>query len=201
LHADRVQMHAETYIGLVEVGVGLIPGGGGTKEMARRVFQMNGPGDVELNTLQEVFTNIAMAKVSTSAREAKDLHILRLEDGITMNRDRLLSDAKRVALGLAEGGYQVPIPATFKVQGKTGLGPLLVGVNQMLMGKYISEHDALIAQKLAYVICGGDLSSPQMVSEQYVLDLERQTFLSLCGERKTQERIQSILKYNKPLRN
>ena len=202
LHADHVQMHAETYIGLVEFGVGVIPGGGGSKEMARRAsLATNNQGDVELNVLQKLYMNIATAKVATSAAEARDMMILRAQDGITLNRDRLLADAKAAALSFAHAGYTQPERSPIKVQGKTGLAGLYVGANQMLMGKYISEHDLKIAQKLAYVMCGGDLSTPQFVSEQYLLDLERQAFLSLCGERKTQERMQGILNGNKVVRN
>lgn len=201
LHADQIQMHAETYIGLVEVGVGLIPGGGGTKEMARRAALVTKPGDVEINVLQQHYMHIATGRVSKSAHEARQMSILRPTDGITMNRDRLLADAKAACLQLAASGYSQPQPEMVKVQGRTALGSLLVGVNQMLMGGYISAHDAYIANELAYVICGGDLTSPQFVSEQYLLDLEREAFTKLCGTRKTQERIHAILTTNKALRN
>jgi 3-hydroxyacyl-CoA dehydrogenase len=203
LHADAVQAAAETYIGLVEVGVGLIPGGGGTKEMALRVSDRNMKEDVELNYLQQLFINIGTAKVATSAAEAFSMGILRKGiDGISMNMDRRIADAKRKVLLLAEQGYTQPAPRTdIMVQGRTGIGPLLSGIHAMWRGNYISDYDKLIAEKLAMVICGGDLSQPTAVSEQYLLDLEREAFLSLCGQRKTLERLQSILQTGKPLRN
>ena len=202
MHADRVQAAAETYTGLVEVGVGLIPAGGGTKEMALRVSDSLEEGDVELNALQNAFMNIATAKVSTSAHEAYDLHYLRPSDRITMNQDRLLADAKEAVLGLAEQGYSQPVMRQdIKVQGKTGMALFLAGIYGMHQGHFISDHDKKIAEKIAYVMCGGPLSYPQMVSEQYLLDLEREAFLSLSGEKKTLERIQSILQGGKPLRN
>ncbi len=203
LHADHVQAHAEMYMGLVEVGVGLIPAGGGTKEMALRVADAFREGDPELNILQTAFMNIATAKVGTSAREAFDLGYLRTgKDSITLNRSRLLADAKAKVLELADAGYTQPKQRTnIKVQGKSGMALFSAGITGMKLGKYISEHDQKIANKLAYVICGGDLSYPQEVSEQYLLNLEREAFLSLCGEQKTLERIQSILTTGKPLRN
>lgn len=202
MHADKIQASAETYIGLVEVGVGLIPSGGGTKEMALRAADRYLKGDIELNAVQDYFMNIAMAKVATSAYEAMDLGYLSKEDGVTINPNRRIADAKATALRLAELGYVQPAPRTdIKVQGRTGIALFKGGISGMLIGRYISEHDAKIAEKLAYVICGGDLSYPQEVSEQYLLDLEREAFLSLCGERKTLERIQSILQKGKPLRN
>jgi 3-hydroxyacyl-CoA dehydrogenase len=202
LHADKIQAHAETYIGLVEVGVGLIPAGGGTKELTVRVADSYELGDVEFNTLQNAFMNIAMAKVSTSAYEAKDLKILRDNDEITINRNRLIADAKKSAIELADAGYTQPKMRTdVKVLGKTALANFKAGIHGMRIGNYISEHDKKIAEKIAYVMCGGDLSYSQNVSEQYLLDLEREAFLSLCGERKTLERIQSTLNTGKPLRN
>jgi 3-hydroxyacyl-CoA dehydrogenase len=202
LHADRVVAHAESYIGLVEVGVGLIPAGGGTKEMAARASDLYQSGDPELNILQSVYMNIATAKVSTSAQEAREMNYLRATDQIVLNRSRLLSEAKQAAIELADNGYTQPKPRTdIKVQGKTGIALFRAGVTAMHMGRYISDHDRKIADKLAYVICGGDLSSPQNVSEQYLLDLEREAFLSLTGEKKTLERIQSLLTGGKPLRN
>lgn len=202
MHADLVQAAAETYIGLVEVGVGLIPGGGGTKELAKRVSDSLQEGDVELNALQNAFMNIATAKVATSAEEARDMQILRPKDRISINKDRQIADAKSAVLELAEAGYTRPIQASnIKVQGKTGIALFMAGVNGMRMGNYISDHDVKIANKIAYVMCGGDLSYPQEVSEQYLLDLEREAFLSLTGEKKTLERIQAILKGGKPLRN
>ncbi len=202
LHADMVQAAAETYIGLVEVGVGLIPGGGGTKEMTLRVAQRAEQGDVEYNALQNAFMNIATAKVATSAEEARALGILRPQDRITLNPGRQLSDAKNAALELAEKGYTKPIEKTnIKVQGRGGMALFYAGISQMRMGNYISDHDALIAKKIAKVMCGGDLSMPSEVSEQYLLELEREAFLSLCGERKTLERIEAILNGKKALRN
>jgi len=202
LHADQVQAAAETYIGLVEVGVGLIPGGGGTKELTLRVSERAENGDVEYNALQNAFMNIATAKVATSAEEARDMHILRPQDRITINPNRQIAEAKIAALELAEAGYSKPLQKTnIKVQGKGGLALFYAGINGMKMGNYISDHDELIAKKIANVMCGGDLSSPTEVSEQYLLDLEREAFLSLLGERKTLERIQAILNGQKPLRN
>ncbi len=203
LHADAVQASAETYIGLVELGVGLIPGGGGTKELTLRASDRNIKEDIELNYLQQLFIDIGTAKVATSAHEAYDLGIFRKGiDSISMNPDRRVSDAKRKVLGLYDAGYTKPIQRTdVKVQGKTGLGPILTGTHAMWRGGYISDYDKFIAEKLAYVMCGGDLSQPTMVSEQYLLDLEREAFLSLAGQRKTLERLQSILTTGKPLRN
>ncbi len=202
MHADHVQASAETYIGLVEVGVGLIPGGGGTKENALRVSDSLESGDVELNALQNAFMNVAMAKVATSAVEAQEMGILRPSDGISMNRDRQIADAKAAALRLFDEGYTMPKQREdIKVQGKTGIALFMAGVSGMKMANYISEHDKKIAEKIAYVMCGGDLSYPQEVSEQYLLDLEREAFLSLLAEKKTLERIQSVLQGGKPLRN
>lgn len=202
LHADHIQAHAELYMGLVEVGVGLIPAGGGTKEMTRRFANSVVAGDVELNRLQESFLNIAMAKVSTSAMEAKGLGYLQAKDGITMNKKRQISEAKEKVLELANEGYTQPIQQTnIQVLGKQSLALFDAGITGMSYGAYISEHDAKIARKLAWVMSGGDLSSPTMVSEQYLLDLEREAFLSLTGEKKTLERIHSILFKGKPLRN
>ncbi|HZY80477.1 MAG TPA: 3-hydroxyacyl-CoA dehydrogenase NAD-binding domain-containing protein [Cyclobacteriaceae bacterium] len=202
MHADIAQAAAETYIGLVEVGVGLIPGGGGTKEFTKRISDRTQEGDVELNALQNAFMTIATAKVATSAYEARELGILRPKDRISMNKDRQILDAKSAAIELAEAGYTMPAHAkNIKVQGRTGLALFAAGVNGMKMGGYVSEHDAKIAMKIANVMCGGDLTSPQEVSEQYLLDLEREAFVSLTGERKTLERIQAILTGGKPLRN
>ncbi|MCY7357397.1 MAG: 3-hydroxyacyl-CoA dehydrogenase/enoyl-CoA hydratase family protein [Rudanella sp.] len=202
LHADRVVAHSETYMGQVEVGVGLIPAGGGTKEMAARASDLYQTGDPELNILQSAFMNIATAKVSTSAQEAREMNYLLPSAQIVLNRSRLIAEAKQAAIELAENGYVQPKPRTdIKVQGKTGIALFKAGITAMHMGRYISDHDLKIADKLAYVICGGDLSSPQNVSEQYLLDLEREAFLSLCGEKKTLERIQSLLQGGKPLRN
>jgi 3-hydroxyacyl-CoA dehydrogenase len=203
MHADKVVAAAESYIGLVEFGVGVIPGGGGSKEMALRASDLFRKNDVELNVLQEHFLTIAMAKVSTSAYEAFDNGILQKgKDIVVVNKDRQIAEAKKHALLMAEAGYTQPIKRTdVKVLGKQALGMFLVGTDQMEAGKYISEHDKKIANKLAYVMAGGDLSEPTLVSEQYLLDIEREAFLSLCTERKTLERIQFMLTKGKPLRN
>lgn len=202
MHADVAQAAAETYIGLVEVGVGLIPGGGGTKEFTKRVSDAIEEGDVELNSLQNAFMTIATAKVATSAEEARELGILKKVDRVSMNKDRQIRDAKETVLELADAGYVMQQQArNIKVQGRTGQALFLAGLQGMLMGRFISEHDAKVAKWIANVMCGGDLTSPQEVSEQYLLDLEREAFLSLTGEKKTLERIQAILTGGKPLRN
>jgi len=202
LHADIAQAAAETYIGLVEVGVGLIPGGGGTKELTKRMSDRFVDGDIELNALQNAFMNIATARVAVSAEEAREMNILRPVDRISVNRDRQLSDAKAAAIQLWESGYTMPQQATnIRVQGRTGMALFLAGIHGMRMGNYISDHDSKVAMKIANVMCGGDLTSAQDVSEQYLLDLEREAFVSLCGEKKTLERIQAILTGGKPLRN
>lgn len=203
LHADKVVAAAESYIGLVEFGVGVIPGGGGSKEMTLRAADTFRKNDVELNVLQEYFLTIAMAKVSTSGYEAFDTGILQKgKDVIVVNNNRLIAEAKKHALLLAEAGYTQPVRRKdIKVLGRQALGMFLVGTDSMDAGKFISEHDKKIANKLAYVMAGGDLSEPTLVSEQYLLDLEREAFLSLCTERKTLERIQHMLTKGKPLRN
>lgn len=203
MHADRVVAAAETYIGLVEFGVGVIPGGGGSKEMALRAADLFHKNDVELNVLQEYFLTVGMAKVATSAYEAFDLGILQKgKDIVVVNKDRQIAEAKKIALQMAEQGYTKPIQRKdVKVLGKQALGMFLVGTDQMTAGNYISDHDKKIANKLAYVMAGGDLSEPTLVSEQYLLDIEREAFLSLCTERKTLERIQFMLTKGKPLRN
>ncbi|GGW66701.1 3-hydroxyacyl-CoA dehydrogenase [Winogradskyella epiphytica] len=203
MHADKVVAAAETYIGLVEFGVGVIPGGGGSKEMALRASDTFRKGDVQLNTLQEYFLTIGMAKVATSAYEAFDLGILQKgKDVVVVNKDRQIAVAKQHAMLMADMGYTQPVKRTdVKVLGKQALGMFLVGTDSMEDSNYISEHDKKIANKLAYVMAGGDLSEPNLVSEQYLLDLEREAFLSLCTERKTLERIQHMLTKGKPLRN
>ena len=203
LHADKVVAAAETYMGLVEFGVGVIPGGGGSKEMALRASDSFRKGDVELNILQENFLTIGMAKVSTSAHEAFDLGLLQKgKDIVVVNKDRQIATAKAHAKLMAESGYTQPAKRNdVKILGKQALGMFLVGTDSMKDSKYISEHDMKIANKLAYVMAGGDLSEPTLVTEQYLLDLEREAFLSLCTERKTLERIQHMLKTGKPLRN
>jgi 3-hydroxyacyl-CoA dehydrogenase len=202
LHCDRVVASAETYMGLVEFGVGLIPGGGGTKEMTLRTAAKYEEGEPEFNLLRNTYMTVSTAKVSTSAAEAFDLGFLRRGDEIVVNSNRVIAQAKAAAIELADAGYSQPSQKTnIKVHGRGALGMFMSGVYAMKLGNYISEHDEKIANKLAYVMCGGDLSSPTEVSEQYLLDLEREAFLSLCGERKTLERIQSILTTGKPLRN
>ena len=202
LHADHVQASAETYIGLVEMGVGVIPGGGGTKEMAKRASDCYFLGDIELPTLKEKYLNIAMAKVATSAQEAIELDLLlKNRDKVTVGFNNLIVDAKQEALNLAKQGYTKPVAKKIKVLGKEGLGMFMVGAHSMHAAGYITEHEKLMSEKLAYAICGGDLSAPTLVSEQYLLDLEREAFLSLCGERKTLERIEYMLKKGKSLRN
>jgi 3-hydroxyacyl-CoA dehydrogenase len=220
LHAAKIQAAAEAYIGLVEAGVGLIPGGGGTKEMMIRANEhASGSGstapsspesDLDLfHALKPVFEAIALAKVGTSAEECRDLGYLRREDGVSMNRDRLVADAKEAALALVRGGYK-PLAASWqegaqttqiKVLGEQFLAGAKLAIHMMLRGGYASEYDAHVGRKLANILAGGALTSPQMVSEQYVLDLEREAFVSLCGEKKTQERIAHTLKTGKPLRN
>lgn len=203
LHADKVQAAAETYIGLVELGVGLIPGGGGTKEMTLRASLEFKEGRIEEEPLKDYFMAVATAKVATSGFEGFDMGVLRKgHDEITMNASRLIADAKRSVIALADEGYTRPVERTdIKVMGRSALGALLAGVYAMRFGNYISDHDQKVANKLAYVMCGGDLTEPSFVSEQYLLDLEREAFLSLCGERKTLERLQSVIKTGKPVRN
>ena len=203
LHADKVIAAAETYTGLVEVGIGVIPGGGGTKEFVLRASDELHSGEVDTNTLQNRFLTIATAKVATSAHEAFDLGIYRKgNDTISMNSSRRIADAKNAVIELFDAGYVMPVQRNdIKVLGRSALGTMLAGINGMHMGKYATDHDVTVAKKLAYVMCGGDLSEPTLVSEQYLLNLEKEAFLSLCGEKKTLERIQSVLKTGKPLRN
>lgn len=203
LHADKIQAAAETYAGLVELGVGLIPAGGGTKEFTLRASAAYRKGEIELPVLTGRFMTIATAKVATSAVDAFTLGILRAgHDEITMNENRLLADAKRSVLNMVSLGYQPPRPgASIEVLGREALGAFLTGINSMGLANYITEYDQKVARKLAWVMSGGDLSQPQRVSEQYLLDLEREAFVSLCGERKTLERLQSVIKTGKPIRN
>lgn len=203
LHADAVQCAAETYMGLVELGVGLIPGGGGTKEMALRASDLYYEGDIELPRLKQYFLNIGKAEVATSAYEAFQLGYLQKgKDTVTINNNKLIEDAKQKVIYLDELGYTKPIPRqNIKVLGQEGLGMFLVGADSFRQGKYITQHEQLMCEKLAYVLCGGDLSKPTKVSEQYLLDLEREAFLSLCGEAKTLDRIKHMLETGKPLRN
>jgi 3-hydroxyacyl-CoA dehydrogenase len=211
LHAAKIHAAAEAYIGLVETGVGLIPGGGGTKEMLIHANENAASGDdLDLfHTLRPVFENIATAKVGTSAEECRYLGYLRRGDAVSMNRDRLVADAKQTALALARGGWK-PAASSWqegaqntqiKALGEGFLAAAKMAIHLMVRGGYASDYDAHVARKLANILAGGALSAPQMVSEQYVLDLEREAFVSLCGEKKTQERIAHTLKTGKPLRN
>jgi 3-hydroxyacyl-CoA dehydrogenase len=210
LHAAARQPHAETYMGLVETGVGLIPGGGGCKEMLLRTIEAGtsirpdarGEGVEIFEALKKNFETIAKATVSTSAAEARDLNFLRDSDRITMNRDRLVTDAAHRAVEIAAAGYSAPVPRTdIPVPGESALATLKLAVWTMREGQYISDHDATIANHAAYILCGGKITPGTPVSEQYLLDLEREAFLSLCGQKKTQERIAFTLKTGKPLRN
>jgi 3-hydroxyacyl-CoA dehydrogenase len=210
LHSAGRQPHAETYMGLVEVGVGLLPGGGGCKEMLLRALDnakaVRPDGRAEsvevLEGLKRAFEIIGMAKVSTSASEARGLGFLSDGDLITMNRERLLSDAKERALELARGGYKAPVPrADIPAPGENVLATLRLGIHLMRQAEYISDHDVKVGTKVAEILCGGNITPGTPVSEQYLLDLEREGFKSLCGEKKTRERIQFTLKTGKPLRN
>jgi 3-hydroxyacyl-CoA dehydrogenase len=203
LHADKLQASAETYMGLVEAGVGVIPAGGGTKEFALRASDAYRKGEIELPILQERFLTIAMAKVSTSAEEAVQMGFLRKgHDTWTLNPRRVIAEAKRSVQDMALAGYTAPQPRQdIKVLGREALGAFLAGIHSMGFANRITAHDQKVAQKLAWVMSGGDLSQPTLVSEQYLLDLEREAFVSLCGERKTLERMQSVIKTGKPVRN
>jgi 3-hydroxyacyl-CoA dehydrogenase len=203
LHAARIHAAAETYMGLVEAGVGLIPGGGGTKEMLIRANEHAAGGeDLDLfHALKPVFENIAMAKVSTSGEDARSLGYLRPSDLIAMNRDRQIADAKQTALALLRAGYHPPAPAQIRVLGEEFLTGAKLAIHMMIRGGYASDYDGVVGRKLANILAGGAITAPQLVPEQYVLDLEREAFVSLCGERKTQERIAHTLKTGKPLRN
>jgi len=203
LHADSICAAAETYIGLVELGIGVIPGGGGTKELVLRASDEMHADEPETITLNRRFMQIATAKVATSAHEAMDMGILRkAQDFIILNQSRRITKAKDQALQLFNAGYTQPQQRKdIKVLGKAGLGALYAGINGMHKGGYASDHDVKVAKKLAFVMCGGDLSEPTVVNEQYLLDLEREAFLSLCGEKKTLERIQSVITVGRPIRN
>jgi 3-hydroxyacyl-CoA dehydrogenase len=207
LHGARIQAAAEAYIGLVETGVGLIPAGGGSKEVLIRAGEHAAGGeDLDLfHALKPFFETLAMAKVSTSAEEARDFGFLRPSDLVSMNRDRQVADAKAAALELVREGYRSPWPhpdePSIRVLGEEFIAGAKLAIHGLLRGEFISEYDAHVARKLAHVLGGGDLSAPQLVSECYLLDLEREAFVSLCGERKTQERIAHTLKTGKPLRN
>ena len=203
MHADKVVASAETYMGLVEFGVGVIPGGGGSKEFALRLSDELRDGDMRTNQFRNRLMTIAQAKVATSGYEAMELGYLRSGiDEIVVSRELQLTRAKRAALELAENGYTQPKPRNdIRVLGNEGLGLVYVGAETMTAGNYMSEHDRLISEKLGWVLCGGDLSYPQEVSEQYLLDLERKAFLELCATRPTLERLESMVKYGKVLRN
>jgi 3-hydroxyacyl-CoA dehydrogenase len=203
LHGARIHAAAESYIGLVEAGVGLIPGGGGTKEMLIRANEHSAGGEnLDLfHALKPVFETIAMAKVSSSGEEARSLGFLRPSDLIAMNRDRQVADAKQTALAMVRAGYHPPPPAQIRVLGEEFLAAAKLAIHMLVRGEYASEYDGLVARKLAFILAGGGITSPQTVSEQYILDLEREAFLSLCGQRKTQERVAHTLKTGKPLRN
>ncbi|MGE5520392.1 MAG: 3-hydroxyacyl-CoA dehydrogenase/enoyl-CoA hydratase family protein [Candidatus Dadabacteria bacterium] len=203
LHSDKVCAAAETYTGLVELGVGLIPGGGGTKEFVLRASDEMHEDEPETITLKNRFLTIATAKVATSALEAYQLGIYRKGlDEVVMNQGRRVFEAKKSVIEIYDSGYTMPVQRKdIKVLGRNGLGALYAGINGMWRAGYATDHDATVAKKLAYVMCGGDLSEYSYVSEEYLLDLEREAFLSLCGEKKTLERIQSVLKGGKPLRN
>ena len=202
MHCDAAMCAAESYIGLVEVGVGLIPGGGGTKEFALRASDQFFAGDVQIPTLIDKFKTIAMASVATSSQEAFNMgYLLKEKDEVVMNVSRNISEAKAKVIELAKDYTQPIMRKDVTVLGRTGLAALYAAANELKLGKYASEHDIKIAKKVAYVLSGGDLTGSQKVSEQYLLDIEREAFLSLCGEAKTKERIQHMLQTNKPLRN
>jgi 3-hydroxyacyl-CoA dehydrogenase len=203
LHAARIHAATEAYLGLVETGVGLIPGGGGTKEMLIRANEHAAGGEsLDLfHALKPIFENVAMAKVSSGAEDARTLGYLRPSDLIAMNRDRLVADAKQTALAMVRAGYHPPAPSAIRVLGEEFLAAAKLAVYLLVRGEFASEYDAAVAKKLAYILAGGAITAPQAVSEQYILDLEREAFVSLCGERKTQERIAHTLKTGKPLRN
>ena len=211
LHASRIHAAAEAYIGLVETGVGLIPGGGGTKEMVIRANERAAGGeDLDLfHAMKPIFETVAMAKVGTSAEECREYGFLRREDGVSMNRDRLVADAKETALGMVRAGYRSAAASAaegaattqIRVLGEQFLAGAKLAIHLLVRGGYASEYDAHVARKLANILAGGPLTAPQTVSEQYLLDLEREAFVSLCGEKKTQERIAHTLKTGKPLRN
>jgi 3-hydroxyacyl-CoA dehydrogenase len=204
VHGDRVRAAGETYIGLVEVGVGVIPAGGGTKEMTMRAMDAatRTPDSDPLAFLKKTFEMIGMGKVATSAQEARSWGFLRDVDSISMNGDRLIADAKQEVLNLAASGYVQPVRREdIFVMGDAGEAAMKIALHMMRQGGYISEHDELIGKKLARVMCGGNINHSAYVSEQHLLDLEREAFVSLCGERKTQDRIAAMLKTGKPLRN
>lgn len=201
VHADAGVCAAETYMGLVEVGVGLIPGGGGTKEFALRASDSFFEGDTQIPTLIEKLRTIATAAVATSAHEGFNLgYLLKNRDSVCLSTEQVLYQAKAKVLALAEN-YTAPAPKAVTVLGRTGLATLYTAINEFYLGKYMSDYDVEISRKVAYVLCGGDLTGQQKVSEQYLLDIEREAFLQLLGNQKTLDRIQYMLINNKPLRN
>ncbi len=199
----RIVAHAESYVGLVEVGIGVIPAGGGCKEMLRRIVApaMQTPNADALPFLQRVFETVGTAKVATSALEAQQLGFFGNDARIVMNRDHLLAEAKKTVLGMVKENYQAPPRAKIYAAGERALAAMRIAIYSMVSGKYISAYDAQIGDKLAYVLCGGKLTAPAWVDEQYILDLEREAFISLCGEEKTRERISHFVNTGKPLRN
>jgi 3-hydroxyacyl-CoA dehydrogenase len=203
LAADAVQASAETYSGLVEVGVGLIPGGCGNVNLLWRALEgvPEGANVITQELVGQVFKNIALAKVATSAVEAQQLGYFRKTDGVTFDKARLLVDAKARVIGMAESGYHPPIPRAYRLPGESGIATLHMLVETLVAGGYATAHDGLIAKKLAVVLCGGAGGASREVTEQDVLDLELEAFLSLCGEPKSLERMQHMLQFNKPLRN
>jgi 3-hydroxyacyl-CoA dehydrogenase len=203
MHGSRVVAAGELYIGLVELGAGVIPAGGGTKEMLRRIVNppMRTANSDALPFLMRMLEQVGQAKVATSAEEARQFGILNSSDRIVMNREHLLTEAKREVLAMVAAGYRPPAPEQIYASGREALAALRVGLHMFRLGKQITEFDAVIANKLAYVMSGGNLSRPTWVSEQYILDLEREAFLSLCGEEKTQARMWALLQTGKPLRN
>jgi 3-hydroxyacyl-CoA dehydrogenase len=203
MHADKVVAHAETYMGLVEFGVGVIPGGGGSKEFAVRLADSLKDGDIRTNAFRERFLTIGQAKVAKSAHEAFELGYLDWnKDEVIVSRELQLTRAKEAAIQIANAGYTKPVERTdIKVMGQEALGLVYVGANSMKSGNFISEHDQLISEKLGYVLAGGDLSEITEVSESYLLELERKAFVELCGKKKTLERLQSMVTKGKVLRN
>jgi 3-hydroxyacyl-CoA dehydrogenase len=203
MHASRVVAHAELYIGQVEIGVGVIPAGGGTKELLRRVINpvMRIKDNPALPAMQVVFELIGMAKIATSAVEAREIGFLGASDRIVMNRDHLLAEAKKEILHMVDTGWHSPAPEKIYAGGRDLLAALRAGLNMFYQGGYITEYETHIGEKAIYVMTGGEFSQPAWVSEQYILDLEREAFLSLCGEEKTQERMYHMLENGKPLRN